>query len=1050
MNAGTLEGGVQAARLVGYTCTHVDAKVLEPGSRAGIQLDMRVDRWRGTLAAVLLWLAACGAQAQSAVVDSYQESEGLTNMTVRCLTQESRGTLWICTENGMFRFDGFRIHRESLPSAAGTIISNALADRLGRLWVATRNGLYVRRVLNGLPWWSNVTASDEQLYIDPGHRLDVDDHGTLFAMDWRKRLWTVPASQSEVLRAQPAAVAAFAPPAEPSNDAGSGPLLTLGDSLWLGCGAGLCLWRDGRLTAWGPAQGLPPDTWSTLVAARDGGLWARSSSRLARLAPHGGRFVAVNAPSARQWAGTVALAEDPAGAIVTATDDGVARWDGQRWQSWTRREGLPEAAVRTLMFDAEGSLWLGTSGQGLHRWVGYGVSDHWTQANGLPSPAVTSFARAGDGRLWIATSKGIAWFDESGRKFRALHWPSATGGPVRSLGVDACGSLWWAEDGKLLTLRLADSQPRAVANVARLSYVVQGPRGTLYFESPQGVLRLMPSAPHLRHEAMLDVWPGAPYLQQVMTDGKHDWLLSGSYLRRVEGNAWTPMHDERGVPLDINLGVAAFSDPSELWTGDEQGISAYSVHDAVAHLVRRFDRSSFGGAMVDSLRSDAARRVWLGTDRGVFVLDNGRWSHIDRANGLLWNDVTPDAIFIDADGTAWIGTKEGATRIYPGLKRTAGSTLRLDELQFGARTIYTAPHEAIAWADRRMRITVGTPSIGSGRDTRLEYRLRGSEPWQAVDGNVIEIGSPEPDSYLLEVRTVAGLPNDYPGPALQIPFSVKPPWWASTSARLGYAACLAAFWYCSVLVLRRRAAATQRRLECAVIDRTRALADRTTELESSREALHELGEYNARSLEAERKRVSRELHDEMGQQLAALRMEVSVARMRVDASQSLGDGTLDTLLERVDGLVASVRTMVTQLRPPALDGGLVPAVEWLAAEFSRGTGLPCDLSLDAGARELPPDAATMVFRIAQESLTNVRRHAAARKVSVALRPMARQWELVVHDDGVGFDVTRVRTGHGLLGMSERARVLGGALTIESVRGEGTTIRLLVGQVGIES
>jgi len=221
-------------------------------------------------------------------------------------------------------------------------------------------------------------------------------------------------------------------------------------------------------------------------------------------------------------------------------------------------------------------------------------------------------------------------------------------------------------------------------------------------------------------------------------------------------------------------------------------------------------------------------------------------------------------------------------------------------------------------------------------------------------------------------------------------------------------------------------------------DKVRA---RTAELEASRQALRRLGEHKAMALEEERKRISRELHDEMGQQLAALRMEVSVLRVREGAERPGDSGPHDLLLDRVDRLVASVRALVSQLRPPALDGGLIAAIEWQAAEFTRDTGVPCRLELAAAAHDLPPDAATMVFRIVQESLTNVRRHARPTHVALSLAQDADGWALTIADDGIGFDTLRKHRGHGLLSMEERARLLAGDLEIESAPGVGTTVRL---------
>lgn len=220
------------------------------------------------------------------------------------------------------------------------------------------------------------------------------------------------------------------------------------------------------------------------------------------------------------------------------------------------------------------------------------------------------------------------------------------------------------------------------------------------------------------------------------------------------------------------------------------------------------------------------------------------------------------------------------------------------------------------------------------------------------------------------------------------------------------------------------------------------VAERTAELERSRELVRRLGVHNARLLEDERKRVARELHDEMGQQLAALRMEIAVLRRHAThGGQALNDVALGMLLGRVDGLVLSVRSVVAELRPPALDGGLAAALEWLVSDFEQHGGVPCEIDVDDCARLLSSDAAAMIFRIVQESLNNVRRHARADRVSLRLRKSDAECELCVHDNGIGFDLSNRASGFGVLGMEERALALGGTLTIASEDGQGTEVRL---------
>jgi len=246
--------------------------------------------------------------------------------------------------------------------------------------------------------------------------------------------------------------------------------------------------------------------------------------------------------------------------------------------------------------------------------------------------------------------------------------------------------------------------------------------------------------------------------------------------------------------------------------------------------------------------------------------------------------------------------------------------------------------------------------------------------------------------------------------------------------------------------LRRNLTERNASMEREIVARREAEA----ELQRSREMVRMLGVHNARSLEQERMRVSRELHDEMGQQLAALRMEVGVLRQHARSGDAPGIAAFDMLLERVDGLVSSVRGVVAQLRPTALDGGLITAIEWLATEFKRHTHLPCLVEVSGSAPPPKADAATMLFRIAQESLNNIRRHAQATQVTLRLQMEPSGCVLVVSDDGVGFDVRAQSHGYGLLGMEERARALGGQLEIESAPGEGTTVRLRVDRATLAS
>lgn len=193
------------------------------------------------------------------------------------------------------------------------------------------------------------------------------------------------------------------------------------------------------------------------------------------------------------------------------------------------------------------------------------------------------------------------------------------------------------------------------------------------------------------------------------------------------------------------------------------------------------------------------------------------------------------------------------------------------------------------------------------------------------------------------------------------------------------------------------------------------------------------------AIEIERKHVAREVHDEMGQILTALRMELSLLQRELP-EDTKAEGRLDEMFQLIESLFKSVRSIAGSLRPPTLDLGLIPAIEWLAQDFEKRWNIEC--ALDMGVRDIRVGEAfaTTVFRIIQESLTNVARHAEASSVSISLDRLPDRVHLEIQDNGRGFDPTSVDAGgFGLLGMRERVQELGGSLAVSTWPQNGTQI-----------
>ncbi|HVW84524.1 MAG TPA: sensor histidine kinase, partial [Bryobacteraceae bacterium] len=193
--------------------------------------------------------------------------------------------------------------------------------------------------------------------------------------------------------------------------------------------------------------------------------------------------------------------------------------------------------------------------------------------------------------------------------------------------------------------------------------------------------------------------------------------------------------------------------------------------------------------------------------------------------------------------------------------------------------------------------------------------------------------------------------------------------------------------------------------------------------------------------EQERKYLSRELHDQVGQMLTGLRMELaSIARLHGDA-----ESEVSSRIARAKGTVEQtlriVRNIAMLLRPSMLDDlGLSPALAWLVKEVSRSSGLEIQSVIDPAVDSMPDPYRTCVYRVVQEALTNAVRHSGARHVTISVRHAGPWFVGVVTDDGHGFEQdTRKSRGLGLLGMEERVREIGGSIRIESSRGRGAHI-----------
>lgn len=216
-------------------------------------------------------------------------------------------------------------------------------------------------------------------------------------------------------------------------------------------------------------------------------------------------------------------------------------------------------------------------------------------------------------------------------------------------------------------------------------------------------------------------------------------------------------------------------------------------------------------------------------------------------------------------------------------------------------------------------------------------------------------------------------------------------------------------------------------------------------LKESYDAIRKLTGHLQNVREEERLHISREIHDELGQLLTVLKMDISWLNKKIEPDNTIAKEKITEVLDVIDTTVKTVRRIASELRPSLLDDlGLPAAMEWHMEEFERRSGISKELYIPETEIRLPNTLKIGIFRIFQESLTNVARHSEATRVAVSLVEKEKQLILTITDNGKGFEEKRgIKKTLGLLGMKERSQMMGGQYSIAGIEGKGTTVTVIV-------
>ena len=796
---------------------------------------MRLYRALGSWAVLALMLPAA-VQAQQMPLRYFGQQEGLSNLSVTALARDRSGYRWVGTENGLFRYNGASFQRYAQPEGLGnTRITALLVDHDDRLWVSNCDGLFLKVGERLQAVWREERRNGDTC---PSRRLAVGPTGNPY-MVAGSRLYTLTLRDGQP-RVQPVfSEEQVKQQGELANI--TGVHVDAGAALWMGCGESLCHRDAAGWSVWGPAQGVPPDSWRAILRDRGGQLWARGRSRIVALPAGAQGFVDRTPPGdvLRKFSPQPVLVEDEQGRVLSNVDDGLVRWDQTHWEHFGPANGLRSAGgTSAVQFDQGGGLWLGSRGLGLIHWLGYGNWENWTVGQGMPDGVVLSFVRDGAGVLYAGTRSGLARLLPGAQRFT----PMASGLPAdqwSSLVLDRGGQAWAASYSGLLAHLDGDDHATVHAQALPLvNRLLLDRTERLWLTTKNGiaVLDTTKRAQPVQPPEGLDQPVGADrvgYRDACQASDGALWFLSARQLLRLDGASWSRFPAQQ-LGNGIDLYSMSCSADGSLWLSDLQG-ALWRAHRAGQGLqVKPVDSRLLHGATVFGLHEDRRGWLWVGTDAGIAVWNREHWRFFDQDDGLIWNDTNGNVFYEDADGSMWIATSNGASHVRrPELlfaPRHLG--VRIEAAHRAAQPLVPERAWTLPWSSAPLELDLASLDAQNRAMLRFHYRMAGLEDSWA-------------ESAVAQVRYAALPPGDYQfeyyasnayshrvSPLHRQALTVLPPWWRTTPFYL-----LCALVALMLLSLQHRVRVRQ--LLRRQLQTEQLVHDRTLELEQSREQLRQ-------------------------------------------------------------------------------------------------------------------------------------------------------------------------------------------------------------------
>jgi signal transduction histidine kinase/ligand-binding sensor domain-containing protein len=952
--------------------------------------------------ASLLLAAALAAPPSELSYRTFTTDNGLPQNSVYAIDQTPDGYLWIATFDGLVRFDGHRMtvfNHAEVPEILSNRILALRVDREGSLWIGTEGG-GVARMKDGAV--RSFGLADGVPHLDVGAiqedaegRVWIATHGGLARFDGAR--WTVP----DEAGAQPGELAELYTVA--LRRANGMRILEPGGSI---------------------VDYVGPTPLGHYQEPR-GAYWVRTGERkLTKF--HRGQTTTLQAPDAPRNVSKqrFAVLQRRDGRTLLILDGRISVLEKGAWRTFA--PDLPAAATEPIAFfeDVEGSLWIGSE-NGL------------VQAFTTPVRTIVPDARVQDrnfypiaedrsGRVWASTQH--VGFRIESERFARLDYT------FNSILPEPDGSVLLG--GSRLTRNRPDGRAETILDRTQpITDILRDREGALWLGTESGVFRLEPSGA-IRRFGSEEGLAGTRVTDLLESARGGVWIGCYGGLTLIDGDRVTSWRPADGLSSD-KVRALHEDERGALWIGTYDG-GVTRLQGGKLVTIRKRDGLFDDGAF--AILDDGMGRLWMSCNRGIYAVSRdhldafaeGRGRHVvsrslGRVDGMLdpeCNGGYQPAGFRKSDGTLWFPTRQGIAIVDP-RKAVANSVppnVVIEQVASERRGHTVAPSVVLDPSERRLEVRFTATTFMRPEHARFRYKLEGLEDEWAEGGTAraAHYSHLPPGRYVFHVAAsnADGVWNEK-GASLAI--RVLPAWWQTLWFRGG--ALTAAIGLVGLGIRSRFARLKRRRAEQDLFSR-QLIA----------------------SQEAERKRIAGELHDGIGQTLVVIRNRAHMG-LRDEAELPEARRQIEEILEATGDGIEEVRKVAYNLRPYQLDRlGLTRAIEALVEQAASSSGLTIASRLDPLDGVFPRDDEIGVYRIVQEALSNMLRHAQASRASVEARVADGRVEIAIEDDGRGFDAQALpadRQGMGLSGIAERARILGGRHAVQSSPRRGTRIAVVL-------